>query len=126
VANSFFVEYHQVGVALGHMLGMRFGTNRPNAATPVGKDLLAAMANHDAGRFAERDYALYRLAFFARHLHEVQLKRPELFRIFRRRIKKSRSDEEFYGIRFEIKMASTLVRHNVAFKMPEPPDIKVP
>ncbi|AOV95332.1 hypothetical protein AQV86_05440 [Nanohaloarchaea archaeon SG9] len=79
---------------------------------------------HNAGEYERRDYNLLRLKMFAKHLSEVKSTREELFDEFREELKKEDYDN-YFGTRFEIDVAASLIRKDIDFEHPDPPDFDV-
>jgi hypothetical protein len=123
--NNLLPDYGRVVTALAHYLGLRFTPDHPDLGSPVGRSVRAVTEHHFAGRVAERDLELFRLAFLAQDLHRIATNRPDIHKTFRKRVKRARTDDNFYGLRFEIKIASTLIKHGLPFTMPEKPDFMI-
>ncbi|MFT4869158.1 MAG: hypothetical protein ACI83Q_000782 [Colwellia polaris] len=79
---------------------------------------------HNSGRYRERDYHLLRLAIFAKHLEEVEEERNEVFEEFRSELK-SQTHNEYFGTRFEVDIAASLIRKDIDFDHPDPPDFDI-
>ena len=60
-----------------------------------------------------------------KHLSEIKQYDKSLFSQFRTKIKKTKDINLFFGIRFEINVAATLIKHNIQFKKTEAPDFSI-
>lgn len=79
---------------------------------------------HNAGEYERRDYNLLRMKMFAKHLSEVKDGREELFEEFKEELKKEDYDN-YFGTRFEIDIAASLIRKEIDFNHPDPPDFDI-
>jgi len=70
-----------------------------------------------------RDYELARLAMLVKHLQHIERYDFRLLQKFREKI--NRSDSDYYGVRFEVAVASSLIRKGVQFTHPDPPDFRI-
>ena len=59
---------------------------------------------------------------FLKHLKEVKESRPELYKFFKNEIKNAGPYDNFFGIRFELNIAASLIRKGISFKKQETPD----
>lgn len=73
---------------------------------------------HDdrTGDIKSREYGLCRIAMLVIDLQIIENASPRLLAHFRRSFRKH-SDNQFWGLRFEIDVASTLVKENVSFQL---------
>lgn len=105
---------------------MRFAWGSPDMNTPVGNLIDEVLLRHALGNPFARDLAGLRLQFLAQDLQRIESARPDLLRQYRKRIRKAGSNRgHFFGIRFEVKMASMLIKNNLTFTTPDPPDFAI-
>lgn len=76
-----------------------------------------------APRTAWRD--LYLLEYFAKHLREMDDAAPDLLQIFRREFRRSRTESQFVGLRFEAYVAASFIRKGIRFDKSESPDFRL-
>jgi hypothetical protein len=108
---------------LNRLLGTRFIPGNPSNDTPLGRSLAGLFQLQNSEQYELRDFELLRLTLFAKHLQEFETSRPDLLHHFKRELKRaSRSSDGFFGIRFEVNIATSLIRHQVPFTKSESPD----
>ncbi len=110
---------------LNRLLGTRLVPGHPGDASPIGRSFRAVLALHNRGDYRHRDYELLRLQFLALHLQRIEQARPELLRHYKRRLMRAGSTDSFFGVRFEVNIASSLLRKGVAFDASERPDFTI-
>jgi hypothetical protein len=73
---------------------------------------------HDdrVGDIKTREYGLCRIAVLIIDLQTIENTSPQLLNYFRKSFRKH-SDNEFWGLRFEIDIASTLIKKNISFQL---------
>jgi len=93
--------------------------------TPLGSTLIGIFTFHNAGRYADRDFELLKLELFLKHLREIETADRDLLHIYKKEIKRAGSKDNFYGIRFEVNIAASLLRKNISFHKQESPDFRI-
>lgn len=122
---DFLVAYSKVTVSLSNLLGMKFVPDSPDNDTAIGRTLDAIFHYHNSGDARARDLQLNRMALLAKNLMEIQAFDTSLFEDFKKTILSSRNVDNFFGIRFEIKIAATLIRSTIPFRKSEAPDFLI-
>jgi hypothetical protein len=83
------------------------------------------LEHHNAGRYLQRDVELQRMGLLAKELGEIQMAEPNVLKLFRRAIFRAKDSDDFFGIRFEVNVAATLIRNSVQFTKSESPDFGI-
>ncbi len=112
----------KISMELNRLLGTRFVPGHPSMDSPLGMSLIEIFNLHNAGNYIGRDLQLLRLEFLLKHLKEIEAASPKLLRKFKREIWRAGSTDGFFGIRFEVNIAASLIRKNIPFKKQESPD----
>ena len=119
---NFLLKFSSIVACLSELLGTRF-IMKESLNSPVGRALANIIAYHNSGRYEERDYELARLDMLVKHLKEIKEHDESLLNYFRRKI--NRNDVSYYGFRFEVAIASSLIRKKVSFIKRESPDFEI-
>jgi len=114
--------YSVIVVKLSELLGKRF-IREEDFKSPIGRALAGVMNYHNSGRYEERDYELARLLMLVKHLEEIKKYDVNLLNELRSKI--NRDDANYFGFRFEVAIASSLIRKKVKFIKTESPDYKI-
>lgn len=122
---DFLMRYSRVSIQLGNALHLRFVPGSTGNQTVVGKVLANILKLHNAREFRERDVALARMGFLIKHLDEIGESKPELLEDFRQSIVQAKGTDNFFGTRFEVNVAASLVREDISFIKREAPDFEV-
>jgi hypothetical protein len=112
-------------IELNRLLGTRFIPGHPSNDSAIGKSVLGIYRLHNAGNFEHRDYEILKLTFFVKHLKEIEVSKPELLRYFKKELRRTGSTDSFFGLRFEVNIAASLIRHSVKFTKRESPDFSI-
>ncbi|HIH72410.1 hypothetical protein GBV73_09610 [Thermococcus sp. 101 C5] len=118
----FLLNYGNIVVELSRLLNTRFIT-KEDFEKPIGRALKDIFYYHNSGVYSFRDYELARLTMLVKHLQHIERYDPTLLQKFREKI--NTSDSDYYGFRFEVAVASSLIRKGLQFTTPDPPDFKV-
>lgn len=116
------LQHGFVTVKLSELLNTQF-IKKEDFETPIGKALKNVLWYHNNGRYKERDYELARLKMLVKHLEEIRQHDGNMLNSFRSKI--NRDDANYYGFRFEVATAASLIRKKVDFEKTETPDFKV-
>lgn len=100
---------------LGRLLDVRFVPDHPVQTTPIGWAMSRVLELANAGDVAGRDTHFMRLAFLAKHLEEIEQSDPRMLTIFRRKLTDANMGN-FFGTRFEVSMAASLIRSRAVFQ----------
>lgn len=68
---------------------------------------------------------LYELEFFCKHLNDVRGARYDVFNELTRRMQQCAQPDNYYGLRMEARIASSLVRKRLVFELRERPDFSI-
>ena len=109
-------------VELSRLLNTKFIT-KEDFEQPIGRALKGISHYHNAGLYPFRDYELARLTMLVKHLQHIERYDPMLLQKFREKINKS--DSDYYGFRFEVAVASSLIKKGVQFTHPDRPDFRI-
>lgn len=122
---SFMMQFSRITVELGNLLQVQFIPGSSANQTVVGRVLANILKLHNAKHFKDRDVELMRMAFLVKHLSEIDQAKPELLAHFRQSIVEAGGTDSFFGTRFEINIAATLVRESIPFIKQESPDFRI-
>ena len=122
--NDWFFMFRYLGVVakLSELLGVKFYTDEENDS-PIGRGLSDIIRYHDAGLYDIRDCELARVQLLIKHLEEIKAYNNDLLDIFRKKI--NRDDANYYGFRFEVAIAASLIRKDINFIKTESPDFAI-
>lgn len=79
----------------------------------------------DQGSLEKAAGELYQLEFFCKHLNDVRSARQDVFNELTRRMRQCAQPENYYGLRMETRIASSLVRKELVFELRERPDFSI-
>jgi hypothetical protein len=68
---------------------------------------------------------LFQFELFAKHLHDVKGMRPDVFEAFKAKLYQCATADNYYGLRMEANIASTLARGDMPFEFQDRPDFSV-
>lgn len=120
-----FLRNYAVAVSeLSRLLKTRFTPKRPGA-TALGQSLAQIMMLHLAGEYVGRDIEFVRVKFLVTQLQRIEGVEPAILRKLVKPLKVARNIDRFYGIRFEVNIAATLIRNEIQFDKQETPDFRV-
>lgn len=68
---------------------------------------------------------LYQLEFFCKHLDDVRSARSDVFEGLMKRMAQCAQSDNYYGLRMEARIASSMARKGLAFELRERPDFSV-
>ncbi len=116
------LRYTAIVLKLSELLDKTF-VRKEDFETPTGRALEEVIQYHNSGKYEERDYELARLEMLVKHLEEIKQYDENMLNSFRRKI--NRDDANYYGFRFEVAIAASLIRKKVIFGKSESPDFKI-
>lgn len=122
---NFLERLSNIALQFNRILGTRFVPGHWSMETPLGSSLTGIFTFHNAGRYADRDFELLKLELFLKHLLEIEAADRDLLHIYKKEIKRAGSTDSFYGIRFEVNIAASLLRKNISFHKQESPDFRI-
>lgn len=94
------------------------------ARHPIRRSIERVLTYHNSGDYANRDYENSAISLLAKNLKEIESHDKNLLRIFQRALRSCNNDT-YLGIRFEVSMAASLIRHKVPFVKSERPDFRL-
>ena len=109
-----FVEVGDILRELTRLLGKNLPRDLPN--TPIQQSINTIFQLHNAHRYQERNYHIAILQFLVRNLQDIEKHDQRLLKKYRRIIRDSLDINKYYGARFEVAAASTLIRSNCNFQ----------
>lgn len=122
---TFMTRFGQVQSKLADLLDTKFIPGKRDQITDYVYDVQNRILElHNEGNYDRRDHHLMRLAMFAKHLEELRSKREDLFEDFKQQLKEE-DYSHYFGTRFEIDIATSLVRKDIGFEHPDPPDFRI-
>lgn len=133
------IGFDDVRNELSRLLKMRLQAGGRDGRSPIARVLNAAMGHHViakrwavSGRFREasweferRDMEWARARFLLQDLLRLESQCSELLRTYVKKFKKARYPDQFFALRFEVKVASMLVLRGFKFRQPDPPDFEL-
>lgn len=123
---DFLILHAGTILELNRLLGTRFVPGHPSNDTPLGRSVAAIFIYHNRREFAQRDFELVKLQFLVRHLKRLEQARPELLRYYRRKLREASNHDAFFGLRYEVNIASSLIKKGLTFEKAERPDFRLP
>lgn len=108
---------------LRRLLGIGLINGRYTAQHPIRKCVERVLEFHNKRDYASRDYENARLALLAKNLREIEGydNVNVLLNVFRKALIRS-NDDTYFGIRFEVSTAASLIRSGTPFAKSESPD----
>lgn len=122
---EFIYKYSAITFKLNDLFGYRFVPDRQDSSTYVGTLLFQIMSYNNNGDIMARDFELDRLAFLVQHLENLKTHNIQLFKHYIRELKKQERQDSYWGIRFEISIASSFIEKKIKFIKQETPDFIV-
>ena len=122
---DFMIQYSSLVLKLNELLGMRFINGNLSSKTPIGQSLIRIIAFHNQGSYLQRDYEFSKMAMLVKHLQEIAEYDLDLLNTFKKQIYRSSTYDKYFGVRFEIEIAASLIRKNIKFTKSESPDFIV-
>ncbi len=119
---DFILQFGLITKEIAELLNYKFVPDSPGQKSVVGKGLHYILELHNKGEYNQRDIELARANMFLKHLKEVKESRPDLFKFFKNEIKGVLANDRFFGIRFELNIAASLIRKGISFNKQETPD----
>ncbi len=106
----FLIQFGILVRELNRLLGVRFQPGYASNDTPIGRSLEGVLRFHNSGECERRDFELARLTLFVKDLQEIEASNHDLFHDFKKKLKRDSSSDKFFGLRFEINIAASLIR----------------
>jgi len=118
---NFISLFSALNIELCNLLGYRFTPNNHSMETVVGKNMQNILILHNSGDYKKRDLELCRMSMLVKHLKEINERDTQLFQLFKKELRRTDTSDGFFGTRFEINIAASLIRKDVPFKKQESP-----
>ncbi|AIF83279.1 hypothetical protein NTE_01207 [Candidatus Nitrososphaera evergladensis SR1] len=109
-----FIEVGDILRELTRLLGKNLSRDLPD--TPIQQSINTIFQLHNAHRYQERNYHIAILQFLVRNLLDIEKHDQKLLKKYRRIIRDSLDVNKYYGARFEVATASTLIRNKCNFE----------
>lgn len=91
---------------------------------PVGRMIGDVLDYHDQNQRFVRDWEAFHIGIFAMQLEAIKKKDEDLFRHFRRQLRRI-SEKGYFGFRLEVQTVSIFYQMNIKFRKRESPDFSV-
>jgi hypothetical protein len=122
---NFILKFGKINTEIGRLLRYRFLPGKHAYDTVIGKLLKRILEYHNSGKYQKRDRELGRMFMLIKHLRSIENYDDSLLKCFRKEIKRADTTDGFYGTRFEINIAASLIQKDILFKKQESPDFIV-
>lgn len=119
---NFILTFNKVNTEIGRLLRYRFLPDKHAYDTVVGKIFKNILEYHNSGEYQKRDRELGRMFMLLKHLESIENYDNSLLKYFRKELKRADTTDGFYGIRFEVNIAASLIQKEISFKKQESPD----
>lgn len=122
---TFMMSLGSVTSELNRLLKIRFVPDSKSKGSHLDKTLSSLIPLWNQGRKMESELELLRLIYLVKHLKEIEGFRPELLSHFRRELRRTGNPDSYFGVRFEVYIAASLIRGKVDFIKHEAPDFLI-
>ena len=109
---------------LNRVLGTSYVVGKDRLRGPIGKMIAKVRQYHLEGNRYARDWEAFRIGIFAMQMEKMSKTNPAVFSSFRRKVRKI-STNEYFGYRFEVQIAMTLIEGEIPFEKCEAPDFEI-
>lgn len=116
--------FHGTVSKLNHLLHTSYLFGKDGFKGPVGRMIRDVLDYHDQKQRFVRDWQAFRIGIFAMQLEAIKKKDEDLFRHFRRKLRRV-SEKEYFGFRLEVQTVSLFYQMNIKFRKRESPDFSV-
>lgn len=104
---------------------MRFIDGNISSKSPIGKSLRKLVDYHNKGKYLLRDHEFGKIAMLVKNLKGIEGYDVNLLEEFKKQMSGSITRDTYFGIRFEINIAASLIRKNIKFTKAGSPDFSV-
>lgn len=122
---AFLLRFFATVLKLNRLLGTRFVPDHPSSKSPLGASLAGVLNHHNSGNLRHRDFELQKLQFLVQNLQQLEKSQPNLLQHYSKNLRQAGSTDSFFGTRFEINIASSLLMKGVALNKCERPDFLI-
>ena len=119
---DFLRKFGGINSKINELFGYSILPDHPDNSTIIGKLLNEILQYSNSGNTLSRDTELNRLWYLTEQLEVLKQSDIKLFKYFIKELKKQDTQDAFWGIRFEISTAVSLINKDVKFKKQERPD----
>lgn len=113
---DFFGKFSSVSIQLSNLFEYKFIPNKRGNSTFIGNALRQILSQNNSGNLRARDFELNRLIFLIKHLENLKRNDLQLFKDYIKELKKQDGQDPYWGSRFEICIASSLIDKNISFR----------
>jgi hypothetical protein len=106
---------------LTRLLGRDLIERASSSQPPIRQAIRSVLDFHKKKDYAQRDYVNTTLALLVKNLREIEAHDKSLLTQFRK-VLRTANEDTYFGARFEISVAASLVRHKIPFLKSERPD----
>jgi hypothetical protein len=118
----FMIQYGSMVSELSRLTGLRFINTPIRSKKPIERSVKRILYLHNKRNFQERDLLLAKLVFLVKNLQKIEKSDIVLFNKLKKQLLKSINENEYFGSRFEISVAASLISKNITFKKRESAD----
>jgi hypothetical protein len=118
-------EFDENWSHLAHRLNLVSGLRADSSPHILCERMRRARVNYTRGEALLANAQLANVQFLVEDFERIRSHDSDLFSHFKRELKRCIKHESYFGLRMEIRMASTLIAKNVAFEKSEAPDFVI-
>jgi len=122
--SKFIKVFHGTVSNLNDLLHTSYLFGKDGFKGPVGRMIRDVLDYHDQNQRFVRDWEAFRIGNFAMQLETIKKKNEDLFRYFRRQLRRI-NEKEYFGFRLEVQTVSIFHQMNIKFRKRESPDFSV-
>lgn len=119
---SFLLSYKYATGKISDFFNYKIFPSHPDNFTHIGALLNQIIDYHNKGEILYRNMELNRILFLIQHLEIIKEHDSSLLKYFIRELKKQGTQDVFWGVRFELGTAVSLINKNIPFLKQESPD----
>jgi hypothetical protein len=116
------LELYGVYEGLKKSLSMLLGVSTDNQKRPIARNFRQALNYLNSGRIRLAEFHLLLLIGLFNDLRALREARPDVFQYFSRKLGACTRLDQYYGLRFELHVAASLVAKQIPFQKTDPPD----
>lgn len=119
------LNYSAVILKLSRLTGMRFIGSSSKSEKPIERFVRRTLDFHKQKKYDLRDFEYFKLALLVKNLQEIEKYDRKLLTKMNKQLLTSLKQNEYYGARFEISIAASLIQKCVDFTKTESPDFSI-
>lgn len=116
---NILLPYTNLLLEVNRLLKVKLIPSRPQYEGEIGRAFYNIIKHQNNGFLDKRDFELLRMTYLVNNLQVIEKYSPEMLRAF---AKKLTDNKEFHGARFEVAIASTLIKKALQPIKQESPD----